>query len=107
MFDSPSSTQRFLDKPNLLLIGSLTVWQGLDAYKTNDTLEAGGRETWPVARHFCGSREGRIGYGPTDTTHPHGAIFDVYAEDSPARVRADQEHYLVRVEDDEVWIELP
>ena len=62
LFDSPSSAQRFLDKPNLLLIGSLTVWQGLDAYKTNDTLEAGGRETWPVARHFCGSREGRIGY---------------------------------------------
>ncbi len=62
LFDSPSSTQRFLDKPNLVLIGSLTVWQGLDAYKTDETLEKGGRETWPVARHFCGSREGRIGY---------------------------------------------
>jgi len=63
LFDAPSSTQKpFLDKPNLALISTLTVWQGLDAYKTNLTLEEGGRETWPVARHFCGSREGRIGY---------------------------------------------
>jgi nitrite reductase/ring-hydroxylating ferredoxin subunit len=53
------------------------------------------------------TREGRIGHGPTDTTHPHGAIFDVYAEDSPARVRADQEHFAVHIEDEEVWIELP
>ena len=61
-FDAPSSTQRFLDKPNSVLIGSLTVWQALDAYKTDETLDKGGREMWPVARHFCGSREGRVGY---------------------------------------------
>lgn len=54
------------------------------------------------------SREGRIGHGPADTTHPgHGATFDVHAEDSPARVRADQEHLAVRIEDDTVFIELP
>jgi nitrite reductase/ring-hydroxylating ferredoxin subunit len=54
------------------------------------------------------TREGRIGHGPTDTTHTsHGAMFDVYTEDSPARVRADQEHFAVRVEDETVWIEMP
>ena len=54
------------------------------------------------------TREGRIGHGPADTTHPeHGAVFDVYAEDSPARVRADQEHFRVRVEDETIWIDLP
>ncbi len=61
--DSPSSTRdRFLDKQNVVLLGSLTLWQGLDAYKTEQALDAGGRETWPVARHFCQSRESRIAY---------------------------------------------
>ena len=63
MPDSPStSRQRFLDKPNIVLITSLTAFQALDAYKTDQTLDEGGRETWPVAGHFCRSREGRIGY---------------------------------------------
>jgi len=53
------------------------------------------------------SREGRVGHGPTDTTHPHGALFDVYVEDSPARVRAGQEHLAVRIEGDDLFIDLP
>ena len=61
--DSPSFTrERFLDRTNIALIGSLTAFQALDAYKTDQILDKGGRETWPVARHFCESREGRIGY---------------------------------------------
>ena len=38
---------------------------------------------------------------------PHGQLFDVYAEDSPARVRAEVEVCLVRVKSGAVWIELP
>ena len=61
--DSPSLVrERFLDKPNIVLLSSLTAFQALDAYKTDQTLDEGGRETWPVARHFCQSREGRVGY---------------------------------------------
>ncbi len=61
--DSPSFAHaRFLDKPNIVLLSSLTAFQSLDAYKTDQTLDEGGRETWPVARHFCHSREGRVGY---------------------------------------------
>src|SRR5438270_6291143 len=61
--DAPSFTrERFLDKPNLVLLTSLTTFQALDAYRTDRTLSEGGRETWPVARHFCQSREGRVGY---------------------------------------------
>jgi hypothetical protein len=61
--ESPSSLRdRFMDKPNVVLLGSLTALQALDAFKTDQTLDGGGRETWPVARHFCHSREGRIGY---------------------------------------------
>ena len=61
--ESPSFTQqRFLNRPNLVLLSSLTAFQALDAYKTDRTLSEGGRETWPVARHFCQSRQGRVGY---------------------------------------------
>jgi hypothetical protein len=61
--DSPSSTRApFLDRPNIALLTSLTAFQTLDAYKTDQTLDEGGRETWPVARHFCQSRKGRVGY---------------------------------------------
>ena len=61
--DSPSFTgERFLDKPNVALLSSLTAFQALDAYTTDRTLDEGGRETWPVARHFCQSRGGRVGY---------------------------------------------
>lgn len=61
--DAPSSSQpRYLDKPNIALLSSLTLWQGVDAYRTDRTLDEGGRETWPVARHFCESRKGRVGY---------------------------------------------
>jgi nitrite reductase/ring-hydroxylating ferredoxin subunit len=59
------------------------------------------------------TRQGRMAHGPgetgpANTTHPrHGTTFDVYVEDSPARVRADQEHFAVRIEDETVWLELP
>ncbi len=54
------------------------------------------------------TREGRMAHGPPDTTPAtHGTLFDVYAEDSPARVRADQEHYAVRIDGDTVWLDLP
>lgn len=55
--DSP-----FFDKQNIVLLSTLTLWHAVDAYKTNETIEGGGREVWPVARHFCGSQENRIGY---------------------------------------------
>ncbi len=61
--DSPSFERtRFLDRQNVFLLTSLTAFQALDAYKTDQTLAEGGRETWPVARHFCQSRPGRVGY---------------------------------------------
>lgn len=61
--DSPSfAERRFLDKPNLFLLGSLTLWQGIDAYRTDHTLDEGGREMFPIARQFCQTRESRIGY---------------------------------------------
>jgi hypothetical protein len=61
--EAPSATrERFLDKTNIMLLTSLTVWQGLDAYHTDRTISEGGREQWPVARYFCQSRGGRIGY---------------------------------------------
>jgi hypothetical protein len=61
--DAPSTEPgRFLDKKNILLIGSLTVWQGVDAYKTELALDNGGQEKFPIARHFCQSRPGRIAY---------------------------------------------
>lgn len=63
MPDSPSfSRERFVDKPNIALLSSLTMFQALDAYKTDQTLNDGGRENWPVARHFCQSRQGRVAY---------------------------------------------
>jgi hypothetical protein len=61
--DSPSFTHdQFLDRPNIVLLSTLTAFQALDAYKTDRTLDEGGREMWPLARHFCQSREGRVGY---------------------------------------------
>jgi len=61
--ESPSSARsRFLDTQNVALLASLTVWHGLDAYKTEQTIDEGGREEWPVARHFCQSRERRVAY---------------------------------------------
>lgn len=61
--DAPSATrERFLDKPNILLLASLTAWHGLDAYNTERTLDNGGIEVFPVARHFCQSRNRRIVY---------------------------------------------
>jgi hypothetical protein len=62
----PSGRDRFFDPQNLALLGSLTVWHGLDAYTTEQTIDQGGRETWPVARHFCGSRNSRIAYFGTN-----------------------------------------
>jgi nitrite reductase/ring-hydroxylating ferredoxin subunit len=53
------------------------------------------------------TRHARVAHGTTDTSHPHGALFDVYTEDSPARVRADQEQLPVRVEGDQIWVEAP
>ena len=37
----------------------------------------------------------------------HGHVFDVYAEDSPARVRAEMEVYAVRLRGGTIWLELP
>jgi nitrite reductase/ring-hydroxylating ferredoxin subunit len=37
----------------------------------------------------------------------HGHVFDVYAEDSPARVRAETEVYAVRLRGGTIWLELP
>ncbi|MFZ0733001.1 MAG: hypothetical protein WAM79_11800 [Candidatus Sulfotelmatobacter sp.] len=53
---------RYLDKPNVILLASLTAWQDLDAYNTERSLDAGGQEMFPVARHFCQSRGRRIAY---------------------------------------------
>ena len=36
----------------------------------------------------------------------HGLIFDVFAEDSPARLGADEECCIVRVRDQAIWIEV-
>lgn len=61
--DAPSATrERFLDKPNILLLASLTAWHSLDAYNTERSLDDGGQEVFPVARHFCQSRDRRIVY---------------------------------------------
>jgi hypothetical protein len=61
--DSPSSTRDdFFDRQNMALLASLTTWQALDAYETDRTLGEGGVERFPIARHFCQSRERRIGY---------------------------------------------
>jgi hypothetical protein len=61
--DAPSTTRaRFLDKPNIILLASLSAWQGLDAYNTERSLDDGGREVFPVARHFCQSQGRRIVY---------------------------------------------
>jgi nitrite reductase/ring-hydroxylating ferredoxin subunit len=58
--------------------------------------------------HATATRQGRVSHGPADTTHAsHGTSFDVNVEDSPARVRADQEHITVRVEGETIWIEVP
>lgn len=65
--DAPSATrERFLDKPNILLLASLTAWHGLDAYNTERSLGNGGIEVFPVARHFCQSRDRRIVYFGTN-----------------------------------------
>jgi len=64
---TPSTTRaHFLDKPNIILLASLTAWQGLDAYNTERSLDDGGREVFPVARHFCQSRDRRIVYFATN-----------------------------------------
>lgn len=61
--DAPSATRdRYLDKANILLLASLTAWHGLDAYNTERSLDRGGQEVFPVARHFCQSRDRRIAY---------------------------------------------
>lgn len=52
------------------------------------------------------SREGRIGHSPVDVSHGSGS-FEVYTEDSPARVRADQETFAVHIDGESIWIELP
>jgi nitrite reductase/ring-hydroxylating ferredoxin subunit len=52
------------------------------------------------------SREGRIGHSPVDVSHGGGS-FEVYTEDSPAQVRADQETFTVHVDGESIWIELP
>jgi nitrite reductase/ring-hydroxylating ferredoxin subunit len=58
--------------------------------------------------HATATRQGRVSHGPTDHTHAaHGTTFDVNVEDSPARVRADQEQVTVRVEGETVFIEVP
>jgi nitrite reductase/ring-hydroxylating ferredoxin subunit len=41
----------------------------------------------------------------TDCTH-HGLVFDVYAEDSPATLRADELRCTVRVDEHYVWLVL-
>jgi len=65
--DAPSPTQdRYLDKTNIILLASLTAWQGLDAYNTERSLDDGGQEVFPVARHFCQSRDRRIVYFATN-----------------------------------------
>jgi hypothetical protein len=61
--DSPSSARdRFVDRQNVALLTSLTILQGLDAFETERALGGGGREMFPIARHFCQTRESRIGY---------------------------------------------
>lgn len=59
---------RFLDKPNLALLASLTVVHGFDAYHTELTLSDGGKEMFPVARGFCQNRNRRIAYFATNYT---------------------------------------
>jgi hypothetical protein len=54
--------ERFLNKKNLVLIGSFTVLQGLDAYRTERALNDGAVEQFPIARHFCQTRGSRIAY---------------------------------------------
>jgi len=63
---SSSAPAKFFDKANVALLGSLTLWHGLDAYATERAIDHGGREMWPVARHFCGSQNGRIAYFGTN-----------------------------------------
>ena len=58
------------------------------------------------------TRELRVSHHPPeqsmDTTHPrHGTIFDVHAEDSPARVHAAEERLNVRLDGDAIWLDLP
>jgi hypothetical protein len=61
--EAPSAVRgRYLDKPNIILLASLTAWHGLDAYNTERSLDSGGMEVFPVARHFCQSRNRRILY---------------------------------------------
>jgi hypothetical protein len=61
-----------------------------------------GRYTATAPRHTA------VLHGLPNGTHvPHGAPFEVYAEDSPARTRADDEVLTVRVDRDTLWLELP
>jgi hypothetical protein len=53
------------------------------------------------------TRHARVAHGHLEITHVSaGGIFEVYAEDSPARVRADQERIVVRIEADAIYVEL-
>ena len=69
---------RFLDKPNLALLASLTVWHGLDAYHTERSLDGGGQEMFPVARHFCQTRDRRIAYFATNYTLTIASSYALY-----------------------------
>jgi nitrite reductase/ring-hydroxylating ferredoxin subunit len=45
----------------------------------------------------------RLAETSTDCTH-HGLVFDVFAEDSPATLRADEQRCTVRVDEHYVWL---
>jgi nitrite reductase/ring-hydroxylating ferredoxin subunit len=59
--------------------------------------------------HATCSRRGRATHGmPTHTDcSAHGLAFEVFAEDSPAHLRADEQACRVRVVEETVWLELP
>ena len=53
------------------------------------------------------SRHARVSHGHPEVTHAGaGGTFEVYAEDSPARVRADQERITVRIDGETIYVEL-
>jgi nitrite reductase/ring-hydroxylating ferredoxin subunit len=44
--------------------------------------------------------------GETDACAQHGLVFDAFAEDSPARLAADEESCAVRVEEGAVYVDV-